>query len=425
MAQKPLANIANRLTWISFLPAALVAAGFFGALAVPCNFVTAEDWPRWRGPQGNGISRETRWNHRWPKDGPKLQWRANVGVGFSSMVVSHGRVFTIGNRDNVDTVWCLDSADGKVLWQHDYESPLDDRFFEGGPTSTPTIDGDRVYTLGRQGDLFCFQTQDGKVVWSNNIAQTTEASVPGWGFAGSPVVHGNLLLLNVGEAGTAVDKDTGELMWTSGNGEAGYMTPHPLKLDDRWYVLIASGRAYQCVDIDSGTLAWRHRWLTTYGCNAADPLVDGNRVFISSGYNRGAALLEVTPAEAKVVWANKELQNQLSSSVKIGDYVYGFNGNDTGEVELKCIDFSTGTPAWSHSDFGLGSLMASGDRLIILSDDGELVVAPASPKNFEPVARAKILDGKCWTVPVLANGYIYARSAAGSLVCIDVQPSTD
>ena len=153
-------------------------------------------------------------------------------------------------------------------------------------------------------------------------------------------------------------------------------------------------------------------------------LVDGRLAFISSGYNRGAALLDMTATAAQVVWANKEMQNQLNSSVKIGPYVYGFSGNDTGEVELKCIEFATGQPRWSSPGLGLGSLMAAGERLIILSADGELLIADASPDEFRPTARAKVLTGKCWTVPVLANGNIYCRNAAGELVCINVQSAT-
>lgn len=389
-----------------------------------CGSVSGADWPRWRGPGGDGVSQETDWNDQWPSSGPPVRWRAEVGTGFSSVVVADGRLFTLGNRDNVDVVSCLDAKTGQPVWTHQYDCPLDDRFFEGGPTSTPTVDGDRLFTLSRQGDLFCFDAASGKIVWSKNIAEETQASVPGWGFAASPVVHENLLLLNVGDAGTAVDKTNGDVVWTSGNGEAGYMTPHPLQLDQQWFVLVASGRAYQCVALDTGKLAWRHRWLTTYGCNAADPIVDGNQIFISSGYNRGAALLQVSPSAAKVEWANKEMQNQLNSSVKIGPWVYGFSGNDTGEVELKCIEFATGQPRWAESGLGLGSLMAAGERLIILSGEGELVIAKASPDGFAPSARAQVLEGKCWTVPVLANGSIYCRNATGQLVCIDVQSPT-
>ena len=170
-------------------------------LPFACQFslsANGDDWPNWRGASRNGVSAEKHWQHTWPTDGPKIRWKANVGVGFSSMAVADGRLYTMGNSENRDTVSCLDSKSGKVLWKHSYDCPLDDRFFEGGPTSTPTIDGDRVYTLSRQGDLFCFDALVGTVHWSKNIAQEAEVRIPGWGFSSSPLVHENRLILNVG-----------------------------------------------------------------------------------------------------------------------------------------------------------------------------------------------------------------------------------
>lgn len=389
--------------------------------ALACESLQGDDWPQWRGPNRNGISSETDWTHTWPEGGPRVAWRAELGTGFSSVVVSQGRLCTVGNKDDVDTIWCFDAESGKKIWSHSYDSPLDDRFFEGGPTSTPTFDGDFLYALSRQGDLFCLEASSGKVSWSKNIAEETSASIPGWGFASSPVVHGDSLIVGIGEAATAVNKRNGELIWTSDKGEAGYMTPFPLKLDGEWKVLVASGRAYQLVDLTTGQFHWKHRWLTTYGCNAADPIVEGSRVFISSGYNRGASLLAVNAQAAKPLWSSKEMQNQMNPSVKIGEAIYGFSGNDTGEASVKCIDFESGKTRWQSDDLPLGSVMAAGDHLIILCGDGELIIAPATPKQFEPVARAQILTGKCWTVPVLAHGHLYCRNAEGQLVGLDLR----
>lgn len=388
------------------------------------SIVNGEDWPIWRGPLKNGVSAEKSWQHNWPSVGPTVRWKANVGIGFSSVTVADGRLFTIGNSDNQDTVTCLEAQTGKVLWKHSYDCPLDDRFFEGGPTSTPTIDGDHVYTLSRQGDLFCFDANSGKIIWSKNIQQEAEVRVPGWGFSSSPVVHDNKLILNVGESGIAIDKGNGAILWKSGGGEAGYMTPHPLKIGDRWFALIASGKFYQCVDLESGTVAWKHRWLTTNGCNAADPIVDGDQVFISSGYGRGAAVLSFNSTAAKVVWNNTEMQNQLNSSVLVDGHLYGFDGDEGGEVQLRCMEFASGEVLWSHTGLGAGSLMVADNHLIILSETGELSIAPVSSKVFETTSAAKILDGKCWTVPVLSNGLIYCRNAAGELACVDVSSSS-
>ncbi len=387
------------------------------------SWTSADDWLQWRGPDRTGVSKETDWSVKWSSTGPKVLWSAEVGTGFSSVVVKGERVITMGNRENVDSVVCLNSKDGSISWTHTYDSPLDDRFFEGGPTSTPLIDGDCVYALGRQGDLNCLRLATGEVIWSKNIATETEASVPGWGFASSPIVHNDWLILGVGEAGTVVDKKSGDVLWTSGGGEAGYMTPLPINLDGQTSLLVASGKAYQLVDLATGQLRWKHRWLTTYGCNAADPIVDGSTVFVSSGYNRGASLLQIDDQNAKVVWANKEMQNQMNGSIKLGSHLYGFSGNENGPCNIKCIDMSTGAVAWQSPELPLGSVAAAGQRLIVLSGSGELIIVPASPQGFQPIARAQIIEGKCWTVPVLSHGQLYVRNAEGKLVCIQLSHS--
>jgi outer membrane protein assembly factor BamB len=335
--------------------------------------------------------------------------------------VASGRAFTLGNRENVDTVYCHDAVTGEVRWTHSYVAPLNDNFFDGGPTSTPTVDGDAVYTLGRAGDLICFDAATGNVRWSQNVAEEAGVRVPGWGFGGSPVVHDHLLLLAVGEAGTAVDKRTGELLWTSDDQDAGYATPLPFRHHDAWLMLIASGKHYHAVDVATGKERWRYRWLTRFGCNAADPVLSGERVFISSGYNRGSAVLRLTDGQPEDVWKSKEYQNQFSSSVLIDGYLYGIDGDTTGERLLKCVEFASGTIQWSEEGFGSGALIAAGSRLIILSETGELVLADASPTEFKLLAKAPVLQGKCWTCPTLANGRVYCRSADGDIVSVDLR----
>ena len=389
--------------------------------ALLASEVSADDWPHWRGPSRNGISSETGWRDRWPAEGPPVVWKADVGTGFSSFAVAGGRVFTLGNADNRDRVFCLDAETGRVAWSHAYSSDLGDKLFEGGPTATPTVAGDRVFTLGRWGDLFCFEAASGKVVWSKNIRRELGLPVPAWGFSGSPLVLEDLLVLNVGDAGLALEKVTGRVVWKSAAREPGYSTPLPMRRGGTRLVLLGSRKAYLAVDPRTGKEAWRVRWLTQYGCNTADPIVRGDGVFISSGYGKGAALLRLGAAEPEIVWKSKAMRNQINTSVLLGGHVYGVDGNMSSTPALKCLEMATGEEKWSREDLDPGSLTAADGKLIVLGRGGELMVAPASTEGFKPTARAKVLDGKCWTVPVLANGRIYCRNAGGRVVCVDVR----
>jgi outer membrane protein assembly factor BamB len=381
----------------------------------------AGDWPRWRGPNVNGVSDETRWLDVWPEGGPPVAWRAAVGTGFSAVAVSQGRLFTVGNTDDTDTVSCLDAATGKAHWAHAYEAPRDPNMFDGGPTATPTVDGGRVYTLSRRGDLVCLDAATGAVVWSKNVPRETGQRVPGWGLAGSPLVHEDLLLLNLGDAGVALEKATGKVVWNSEVKDASYSSPVPFRRGTDWFAVFSSEDAYVAANVRTGKELWRVPWPTRYGVNAADPVVAGEHVFVSSGYNKGAALLTMGEGEPAAVWQNKAVRNQINSSVLLGGFLYGVDGDTSSRAALKCVELKTGAVRWEYDRTGCGSLTAAGGKLIVLSDRGELIVAPASPDGFRPTARAKVLDGKCWTAPVLANGRIYCRNADGDLVCLDVR----
>jgi hypothetical protein len=381
----------------------------------------ADDWPCWRGPNRTGISAETGWLDRWPKDGPPIAWKAAVGTGFSAVAVAQGRLFTLGNQENKDTVVCLDAVTGKKLWTHTYDAALEDKLFEGGPTSTPTVDENRVYTLSRWGDLFCFEAATGKIVWSKNVPKETGIRVPGWGFASSPVIHETMLLLNIGEAGLALDKQTGKVLWASADKDAGYSSPVLYQRGGDWLAIVSADDSWAAVNVKTGKEVWRVRWLTRYGLNAADPIVSGETVFLSSGYNKGGALLHLGDKEPADVWRNRHMRNQFNSCVLLDGFLYGIDGDTTTKAFLKCVELKTGEVRWAHEGIGMGSLMAAAGKLIVLSDRGELLVAPANSQAFEPSARARVLDGKCWTVPVLANGRIYCRNAQGDVVCVDVR----
>ncbi|MBP7827897.1 MAG: PQQ-like beta-propeller repeat protein [Verrucomicrobia bacterium] len=376
----------------------------------------AADWPRWRGPELNGISRETGWLTSWPDGGPKVLWKARVGTGFSSFAIAQGRAYTMGNANDTDSVFCFDAATGRVIWRHDYPAPLDANSYEGGTSATPTVDGDRVYTLSKRGVMFCLDAAKGTVIWTKPLAEELGAAMPTWGFAGSVLVEGDLLLVNVGSTGTALQKDNGTVVWSHGTGEAGYATPVPFTSAGTRAAVLFTREHVVAVTVADGKELWRYPWKTRYDVNAADPILAGDQVFVSSGYNRGASVIQITGSTAEKVWENRNMRNHFNSCVRWEGHLYGVD-----ETELRCLVWDTGEVKWSDRKFGKGSLMLADGHLIALSEKGELMVAPARPTEFKPLARAQVIGGKCWTTPVLANGRIYCRNAAGDVVCVDVR----
>ncbi len=391
------------------------------ALLCFTSFATAADWPQWRGPHRNGISDEKGWTTNLEAAESKVLWKASIGLGFASFTVADGCVYTTGHTNKSDTVFCFDATNGKVIWKHSYPADLGDKYYEGGTSGTPTVEGGQVYQLSRWGDVFCYEASSGKIIWQKNVQKESGAKIPDWGFGGSPLVLDGRLILNVGSSGMALDKKSGAILWQSGKESAGYSTPLQVSRGGESFVILSSKNSYLEVNVKTGAKTWEFPWSTRYDVNAADPVVNGSQVFISSGYNKGCALIK-TGGELQTVWQNKELKNQLGTSLLIDGHLFGFDGNNTdSRSPFKCVEFATGTMKWQDVDIGPGAHMVADGKLIVLTGKGELIIAKASSQKFDIISRAQILQGKCWTAPVLANGRIYCRNSTGDVICLDVR----
>jgi outer membrane protein assembly factor BamB len=397
----------------------LARLALLGATTLLTFTAKAEDWPRWRGPNLDGISTEKGWQAQWPETGPKKLWDAEVGIGYSTVAVAKGKVYTMGNVQETDRVSCFDAETGKLVWKHEYPCASKDPNGYHGTRTTPTVDGTRVYTLSRHGHLFCLDANDGKVIWSKEFKKDFSASPPQWGWAGSVLIEKDWALIEVGGAGRSVvafNKATGDVVWKNGDDGAGYSSLVPFDLEGERCLAVFSAENFVCRKMKDGAELWRTPWKTSYGVNAATPIIQGNKLFLSSGYNFGCALFEMTKSEAKELWRNKSMRNHVNSCVLVDGYIYGFDENT-----LNCLDFKTGEVKWGEGKFGKASLEVADGKFIIWSQKGKLATAEISPVGFKQISSAQILEGKdTWASPVLANGRIYVRNL-DHIACVDVK----
>ncbi len=381
--------------------------------------VAGRDWPCWRGPERNGISRETGWSWQWGSEGPKVRWRAAVGNGFSSFAVVDGRVYTLGNTENTDTVFCFDADTGDILWRHSYPCDLQPASYEGGPGSTPAVDGTHLFTFSKGGDLFCLHATTGKTIWSKKFSPWPY--LPGdwqntWRYAGSPLLCQERLMMSVGQAGLALNKTDGDVIWESAAGHPGYSSPVPFPTQQGQAVVFFSGHAVVGAMAGSGRQLWQLPWNTEWDLNAADPIIHDGKMLVSSGNGVGCVLFDITADPPVELWRNKRIKNLMNSSIYWQGNVFGFN-----ETHLACISWDTGELNWTTRELRKGSLILAGGKLILLDETGKLVVAEATDQGYKPLAEAQVLDGRCWTTPVLAGGHIYVRNATGQVVSLDVR----
>jgi len=372
----------------------------------------AADWPHYRGPSHNGASVETGWQSRWPAAGPRTAWTAQIGSGYSTVAVVGDRVYAIGNASNRDTVRCLNATNGDAIWQYAYPAAAGQY---SGPRGTPAVEGGRVYTVSRDGLALCLAADSGRPVWRVDLYREFRTSGPQWDLGTSPLVHGNLVIYNVGKSGVAVAKDSGRTAWGS-TGTPGYASPVPFTAGGQRGVAIFGASELFAVDPDNGRVLWQHPWSNRANVNAADPVFVGDQVFISSNYEQGCALLRLRGNRPTVVWENRNMRNWTNPSVIVDGHLYGNDQNS-----LRCIDLRTGQATWTERGMGKGGLIAADGKLIAITERGELSVATASPRAHTPTGAMQLPRGSYWSAPVLANGRIYVRSQEGALTCLDVR----
>lgn len=396
---------------------------FLLALAVAPPAARGDDWPQWRGPRQDGISRETGLLPQWPAAGLQQLWRQPLEGGFSSVAVVGPRAYTMcGTASDGESAVCLDAFNGKPLWK----TRVGDFYqcsYGNGPRATPAIDAGRVYVLGAKGGLACLDAANGKPVWTLDLIAKFGGAAPDYGFSASPVIFDNMLVIVVGAGKgrslAALDKSTGNVLWTSLDDKPGYSTPIRVGVGGVPQIIVLMGEALVGVSAAAGREFWRHEWKTSQDANVATPIVAGNRLFISTGYGTGCALFELNveggrPA-AKQLWANKKMANHQATSVLLDGYLYGFN-----DRFLTCMDFATGDVKWKQRGFNRGSLLAAGGRLIIYAErGGALALAAASPEKYQEISQTKVLDDQTWTVPTLSAGRLFVRNEK-EIVCLKV-----
>ena len=381
-------------------------------------------WNRWRGPHYNGISHETEWVAVFPRNGPKMLWRQRVGVGFSSLAIADERVYTMGNKDGRDIVTCINAETGKIVWNAGYAAERDGGRYEGGPSATPTVLNGKVYALSKAGNLICLDARTGTSLWSKDITLLTGAERPQYGFAGSPLIMGDQVILNAGGAGVAYHKDTGTLIWAS-EGTGGYASPLPYQMNGREVAVIFGERHIIAVDpANRGRGVWSHKWQTKDRVNAADPVLVRDKIFVSSGYGGGGVMFQMRKGKPVHTWRTQALGSHFNPGVAIGNFVYGIDGHADGRAtnSLVCLHLTTGIPTWIRRNFGHGSLIAAGGKLIALTELGELHILEANPIAYTEISYAKVLNRRCWTSPAFSGGRVYCRNAKGTVVCIDLRP---
>ena len=386
-------------------------------LLMAANAAGAEDWPQHLGQRRDGTSTEQA-PEAWGPSGPPVLWRQEVGEGFSAPVVAAGRLFLFHRQQGVERLDALDPKDGRLRWSYRYPTRYRDDFgFDEGPRAAPTVSGETVYTFGAQGVLSAVDIETGAKRWSVDTHEAFKVKKGFFGASASPLVEDGRVLLNVGGDGgagiVAFDAATGRTLWTTSKSAASYSSAVVVRLGGTKTALFFTREGLSGVDPDVGTLRFEHRWRSRSGSsvNAATPLVIGDRIFISSSYQTGAALLRLDGDRPVPIWTSDDvLSNHYSTSLYYDGHLYGFHGRQEYGPALRCVELETGEVKWKRERFGSGSMIGIGERILLLHEDGRLQLLAASPSRFELLATTQLLSSVVRALPAFSDGVLYARN---------------
>jgi outer membrane protein assembly factor BamB len=371
-------------------------------------------WHDFRGPNRDGDYGNTPILTNWPAEGLTPIWKQPIGAGYASFVAAGGRAFTIEQRGPQEVVAAYDVATGRELWTNAWPAEFRESMGGDGPRATPTWHDGRLYALGATGELRALDDASGRVIWRTNILTDNGANNLAWGMSAAPLVVGEtVIVLPGGPNGRSVvgySRATGQRVWSALNDQQAYASPMLVTLNGVRQLLVFSATRLMGLTPSNGTLLWEYPFPTYNGINASQPLVVGdNRVFISASYGAGAAMIELSRDAdgfgVREVWRNNRMKNRFSSSVMQKGIIYGLD-----EAILAAIDAETGELKWKGGRYGYGQVLLAGDKLIVLTEDGDLALVRATPERHEEVTRFPVLEGKTWNVPALAGGYLLVRN---------------
>jgi outer membrane protein assembly factor BamB len=371
-------------------------------------------WPSFRGPERDGRYDEAPIRTEWPSDGLPRLWRQPIGLGYASFVAADGRAFTIEQRRSQEVVAAYDVETGRELWTNGWEGEFTEGMGGDGPRATPTYFDGRLYALGALGELRCLDAATGNLIWRRNILEDNGAFNLPWGMSAAPlVVDDKVVVLPGGIPGKSVvayHRISGEPIWKALDDRQAYTSPMLVTLGGVRQILIVSATRAVGVTPDEGRLLWEYPWPTGIGINAAQPLLLGNdRVFLSASYGQGAAVFEVRRDgdrfATRTIWENQRMKNKFTSSVLHDGYIYGLD-----ESILACVDAATGELEWKAGRYGYGQLLLAGDHLIVLTEEGELVLVRATPERHDELARFQAIRDKTWNHPIIVGGRLLVRN---------------